>query len=439
MTPEAVPDRTNLISAQIDVFQKQRLTYLARIATIDTEMRENVGLIIDIATCQLEAIKEFLSQPKEKRTVGQISQQLDRKIQAVKKENIACFWSLLGARDCYIVNGKQVELTEPVKANQARLFKAKIEEEIQRAKEELSLAEDTNFEAAKQKLEEEIMMQLIIYNRMLDSKTDLNTKILNIEESKTYKKLQADRDLLHANVPPTDIWSACEKGDLPYIQKRIEDHSFWKTAKTKNLFVNQFNHEGNTLLHIAAEREHVQLVHFLLKNGADPAIGNQEGYQPLHYAAQKGDLTIIAELLRCKAPLEGKALNNRTPLHMAAYNGRVAATQLLLTHGANIKAQTALGETALHKTARLGKTDVAAVLVKWPLLDTNLRNSNNETALLYALTFGQTEIANLIAGHVSWKLETDPKDPNHFDNLQKKAPQIPAVQKFFATYTQKTT
>ena len=59
---------------------------------------------------------------------------------------------------------------------------------------------------------------------------------------------------------------------------------------------------GNSALHWAAAKDHLQLVTFLLQRGADIALANSSGGTALHSAAANGSASCVEELLRHGCP-----------------------------------------------------------------------------------------------------------------------------------------
>lgn len=95
---------------------------------------------------------------------------------------------------------------------------------------------------------------------------------------------------------------------------------------------------GQTALHLAAIKGHVDIVELLISFGADidarDAVG---GWTALHGAARAGQDDVIQFLLD-RAPtgfVDVRAARGDTPLMRAAYWGRVSSVRLLLARGAS--------------------------------------------------------------------------------------------------------
>jgi len=113
---------------------------------------------------------------------------------------------------------------------------------------------------------------------------------------------------------------------------------------------NPFPYErGNTPLHIAAFRGHLEAVRLLIARGANINIRNHLGCTPL-YEASSGFSVEIVRLL-CKQPtaqIDQVDDHNCTPLCFAVQFGRKEIARFLIKHGATVNWQNDEGSTPLH-------------------------------------------------------------------------------------------
>ncbi len=131
---------------------------------------------------------------------------------------------------------------------------------------------------------------------------------------------------------------------------------------------NACNKDKQTLMHVAAKRNHPQAIALLHANGGEINIADAFGSTPLHWAAGKGAKKAVKKLLALGAgiciPLQDK--KGRTPLHRGA--GVSTDVVYQLTHDANMQPQVvnypdACGMTALHWAASGGKIGALKILL----------------------------------------------------------------------------
>ncbi|MDE5060479.1 ankyrin repeat domain-containing protein [Wolbachia endosymbiont of Drosophila aff. chauvacae BK-2020] len=120
-----------------------------------------------------------------------------------------------------------------------------------------------------------------------------------------------------------------------------------------------------TLLYVAAEHGHIQIVENLLDNGAKTGIKN--GYckeAPLHVAAKHGHIRIVEILSKKEADIDLKNRYGETPLHYAAKYGHTQVLENLLGRSTNVNVQSEVGRTPLHDAANNGHIEVVKHLIK---------------------------------------------------------------------------
>src|SRR4029077_10034506 len=126
---------------------------------------------------------------------------------------------------------------------------------------------------------------------------------------------------------------------------------------------------------------HVEMVEFLLKNGASPNF-TVDGYSPLHMAVSSADLKVVQLLLQYGAKLDARD-HGQTPLHMAARNEEsIALVPVLVAAGADVNALDGLGGNAVSIAAFYHNLEGVKLFVNLGV-DACVRDQTGKTAMYW--------------------------------------------------------
>jgi ankyrin repeat protein len=159
---------------------------------------------------------------------------------------------------------------------------------------------------------------------------------------------------------------------------------------------NTEDYDGNTGLHIAAEKGFESVVALLLDNGNVNAKG-RNGLTPLYYAVMGGHNEVVELLVHKGADVNAK--DNKigwTPLHCAAGNGQEPVVKLLLDNNADVNAKdNKIGWTPLHFAAMKRHEAVVKLLVE---KGAELESEDNKgwTPLRFAAENGDEAVVKLL-------------------------------------------
>ena len=125
-----------------------------------------------------------------------------------------------------------------------------------------------------------------------------------------------------------------------------------------------YDPEGNTPLHTAADNGRVEVAHVLLECGANVGAEDNKGRTPLHVAAKHREVETVRLLLEHGANVRAEDNEGTSPLHKATEYGNVEAVRVLLEHGANAGAEDNKGRTPFQMASAAGKDDTMKLMLE---------------------------------------------------------------------------
>jgi ankyrin repeat protein len=160
------------------------------------------------------------------------------------------------------------------------------------------------------------------------------------------------------------------------------------------------------VLFAAVQHSNEDAVAMLLSGGANVNARDKKGEMPLLKAIEKENLNIVEMLLKQGADVHSEQ-NGTLPLHMAAYHRSTSMVNLLLQHGAPVNARdSSSGATALHDACNgcgcgtHGHRDAQSVVVLEQLLqegiDINVVDRKGRSALYFACARGDGAAAKIL-------------------------------------------
>ncbi|KAF6802773.1 hypothetical protein CMUS01_15268 [Colletotrichum musicola] len=191
----------------------------------------------------------------------------------------------------------------------------------------------------------------------------------------------------------------------PGLFRRVAWLGLMKTAKlllalNVPLPPSKFDILQTSLLHMALEGNHPEIVKLLIGTKAGLEVTANFGQKPLHFAAYQGDVDVIRLLLATGADKNALDLPGTTPLQMAVLGANPQATKALLEAGADAnigrdrsshgKAERTWSAKPLIYAAISGYSECVRVLLEHGVnVNAKLDGKN---ALWYAASKGEVEI-----------------------------------------------
>ena len=179
---------------------------------------------------------------------------------------------------------------------------------------------------------------------------------------------------------------------------------------------NEQDSDGKTILHLSAQNAHTETVRLLL---SDPRIEvniqDGQGCSSLFYACQKENNQGLVNLIASHKNLNWSSPLNYLAFPFACKNGYTLVVQKLIEDkNFDLNVKDSQGETPLHYAVYDGHTETVKLLLSDPRTDINTQNGQGETPLHYAVYGGHTETVKLVL--------SDPRTDINIQDSQGKTP-----------------
>lgn len=158
--------------------------------------------------------------------------------------------------------------------------------------------------------------------------------------------------------------------------------------------IDQTDRQGTTPLARAIKERHLDIVKFLIKNGADLNVLNNDKTL-LMLALSQGDIEIMVELIKGGADIDQANSKGSNPLSSAINRRNLDAVKVLLEHKASIEKAGRNDMSALDIAITRKDLDIVKELLKHGA-NPNLENGMKLTPFLYACEIGDIEVIKLL-------------------------------------------
>lgn len=183
----------------------------------------------------------------------------------------------------------------------------------------------------------------------------------------------------------TPLHLAASKNHLEVVELFVE--------LIANIYIR--DNKGRSALHVAAVNGHLDTAKFLIEecNGFEDIIDN-DGRNALHLATREGQLEIL-KLLEKWIDLANRDFNGCSALHVAAESATLDTVSFLVEFGIDVNVTDNRGHTALHSAVRRNGLDIVKFLVRSGVNVSN-RNDEGHTALYAAAAKGYLDIVDFL-------------------------------------------
>ena len=147
--------------------------------------------------------------------------------------------------------------------------------------------------------------------------------------------------------------TAAENGALKEVQELIGKGAY---IKAQNPW------DGTTALMMASKKGHLEVVKYLVKEGADINQVSRYERTALIEASENGHLEIVKYLIKIGVDISAKNVNNYTALMLASGSGHIEVVRYLIEKGVDIHNKGEYGTTALEAASTNRHNDIVKLL-----------------------------------------------------------------------------
>ncbi|MFC2132793.1 ankyrin repeat domain-containing protein [Bacteroidota bacterium] len=127
--------------------------------------------------------------------------------------------------------------------------------------------------------------------------------------------------------------------------------------------INEFSPLEFTPITDAIRTNNIEIIKFMVENGADLQVKSSLGETYLHFAAHLNRTELIEYLINKGIDVNVKKNGNLTPLHIASVDGYIEVVKLLIDNGADLNFKSTDGGTALHFAEAADNKEIVDLLL----------------------------------------------------------------------------
>lgn len=200
-----------------------------------------------------------------------------------------------------------------------------------------------------------------------------NTKYDRFKQSEVFLALKEKRfveEQLSVNFRDSENWTRLHEASNHHNpQEALEQVQNLINQGAKTDFLNS---NGDTPMHLSAQRKHWRVTEILVTKGAKTNISNNTGDTPMHLAAERGDLKTVEVLFSNKPANKFNIKNNKglNPFHLAIKWRHLKVLEFFIEKGFPVDIRTGylgslgFGETTLYLGVKTGDPKIVEFLIK---------------------------------------------------------------------------
>lgn len=236
----------------------------------------------------------------------------------------------------------------------------------------------------------------VLFSTTQEIQTDFLTRFITSQHEKT-RELLASLTVVDTAIPTPGTRSPNLNPSEPKeaIFAAVEEKSI---SKLRHLLrkdpsaIFAFNATGQTPLHIAAGNGDIDMVAYLIRNGARINFDDDDGRIPLHNAVEAGSEPVVRALVAKGADIHAKDMAGRAPRDMCE---PLSLISWIFSHGDRLEAKDETGATALFHFTIRGNIEAVRILLDQGA-DIETIGGRHRTPLFPACNSGFVDIVELL-------------------------------------------
>ena len=232
----------------------------------------------------------------------------------------------------------------------------------------------------------------------------LQVKISQYKPSENNENLKQIIKLLHNDLKQLKLKN--KDGKTVLIIAAEKDHlDLVKVCFKLGAYLDETDITGESAFHKASINGNAIIVKYLLTSGVNTSLKDDYGFTALMLACSGGtkehieeQKAVVEALLQHGVNTTLKDNNGRTALMIACVLGHKALVEVLLQDGVNTTIKNNDGWTALMWACYSGRKDVVEVLLQ-DGVNTSLKDNNGRTALMWACCSGRKDVVEVLLQH----------------------------------------
>lgn len=271
---------------------------------------------------------------------------------------------------------------------------------------------------------QDLLEHYISYGRVLEN-LDRNEEAVAVykaylqnteKDSRTLQNAARTRlSALGAEVPETrvrvsfdNLFDAAQAGSLAEVKRLVQEGAdvtsrrivgaprYGRASEENPIGPGDMGTESIDPLHFAVAKGHIEVVKYLLEQGADPGSAGEQNWRlPLMLAAENSDLEVAMVLLDAGADVDATGRGGAAALHFAALMADSDFVQVLIDAGASIDKKCRRGQLPLHYAAGNPAKNVAEMLIQAGS-ELEARDNAQRTALHLAVVSDNLAVGELL-------------------------------------------